>query len=351
MPKFLVLKGCAGLGNRLFTIIDALDYCISTNRKLIVDWSDGQFSEKFSNVFDEFFTINHPLKHSGSLDDICKSNDCFPKIWCDKLKHSVYDIYDCGTPKKYLNYIPFSNYISYRNTQLWVHNHLIEKYGLDEIDHKKNLSFGQNVLKRIASYGLIGMLDSKNMSFGQNLSNKISNEVLIYADFIPDLKSPQLVKYIKLEKKIEMEIETWINKNKLHENSIGLHVRSTDKKPNSDINKLISYVTTISNDKKIFLSTDNIQVEKLVKKRMKNVFTYPKVLPIINPGRGLHTWGIDNSNEEFKKENLRTSIFDMWILSKCKTLFYQGNSSFSVFSKLIHNNKQNCIDWQTVIKN
>ena len=42
MPqKYLILKGCAGLGNRIFSILNAISYSKKTGRKLIIDWSDG----------------------------------------------------------------------------------------------------------------------------------------------------------------------------------------------------------------------------------------------------------------------------------------------------------------------
>jgi len=44
MEKYLVLKGCAGLGNRLITLLKAIQYCKKTGRRLYVDWADGMFA-------------------------------------------------------------------------------------------------------------------------------------------------------------------------------------------------------------------------------------------------------------------------------------------------------------------
>ena len=59
-------------------------------------------------------------------------------------------------------------------------------------------------------------------------------------------------------------------------------------------------------------------------------------------------WGIDNLDEAYKSKMIKSSIMDMWLLSRCKTLFYQGNSSFSRISHLLHSNKNACHDWESL---
>ena len=39
-------------------------------------------------------------------------------------------------------------------------------------------------------------------------------------------------------------------------------------------------------------------------------------------------WGLDNSDEEYNTQMLKDSIMDMWLLSKCEFLLFQGSSSF-----------------------
>ena len=75
MPqKYLILKGCAGLGNRIFSILNAISYCKKTGRKLIIDWSDGQFGKKHNNIFQNFFFIDDDVFSDISL----KENISFP---------------------------------------------------------------------------------------------------------------------------------------------------------------------------------------------------------------------------------------------------------------------------------
>ena len=54
--KYLLVKGCAGLGNRIFQL-SLLNYCIKNNRRLVIDWSDG-ILKKGEDVFKDFFHID-----------------------------------------------------------------------------------------------------------------------------------------------------------------------------------------------------------------------------------------------------------------------------------------------------
>lgn len=57
MQKRIVIKGFAGLGNRLRTIASGIEYAQKTNRKVIIDWSDGMFAEEGINAFDKYFIL------------------------------------------------------------------------------------------------------------------------------------------------------------------------------------------------------------------------------------------------------------------------------------------------------
>ena len=342
MDKYLVLKGCAGLGNRLFCVADALDYCIKTNRILFVDWSDGQFSEKYTNIFNSFFYIDHNLYRSGKIEDYVKVDDCYPKTWNNKIEYTIYDMYDYGIPKKYLQYL---NFFSKKNSQLWIKNNLIEKYGKEEIYFSKRMDKGQNVSNRKVNYGILSVLDKSNMSFGNNLSLTIDSKVIVYADFSPQLKNFSVLKYIRLQPEIKLKLETFIKKYSTDKNSIGVHIRNTDKKPKTSITDLINYIKLNFSEKRIFLSTDDLKIESLFKREFKNLIIYDKKLSENHSGIGLHFFGINKNDGSLKNQALVDSIMDIWILSKCEKLLFQGNSSFSRFSRMIHKRSDKCYDW------
>lgn len=96
---------------------------------------------------------------------------------------------------------------------------------------------------------------------------------------------------------------------------------------------------------RIFLSTDNVDVEK----EMTIVFgerivKYPQFLPSDLNGRGIHHWAFKH-NVDNKKQMFEEALADMWILSMCKYLFWQGNSSFSLMSCVLKKDKENIFDW------
>ena len=109
------------------------------------------------------------------------------------------------------------------------------------------------------------------------------------------------------------------------------------KTPIKSINYLVEMIKEKHSSLSIFLSTDSHEVEKKFKIEFKDkLLIYPKETN--NKGnnkRGIHMWGMDNKNDTYKREMLRFSIIDMWLLSKCKFLIFQSNSSFSLFSKYL----------------
>lgn len=70
--KYLVLKGCAGLGNRLITLMGAIRYCERTQRILYVDWADGMFDQEGQNAFTQYFELNGGYVIVGQLTMRCK---------------------------------------------------------------------------------------------------------------------------------------------------------------------------------------------------------------------------------------------------------------------------------------
>jgi hypothetical protein len=53
--RYLLVKGAAGLGNRIFALLSAILYARLTRRQLVVDWTDGSYSSDGSNAIHHFF--------------------------------------------------------------------------------------------------------------------------------------------------------------------------------------------------------------------------------------------------------------------------------------------------------
>ena len=202
--KYLLVKGCAGLGNRIFSVLDALNYCIKNNRRIVVDWSDGQFGKKGEDVFKDFFHVDDSCFYDGPLSRIYEIADCDPEYWRSKMSSSIYDIYQVGNPNFLLKKIPslfFKNKFKRRKHSLWV--------------NKK--------LGRI-KYGILDVFEKDNMTFGGHLEYNLQPQLLIYADFNPKNDSIYAISKIKLEKELEKEINHLTIEHHLSEKYIGLHI-------------------------------------------------------------------------------------------------------------------------------
>src|SRR5690554_4952436 len=105
--KYLILKGVAGLGNRIFCIANALSYAMANKRVLVVDWSDGQFYQKGNNIFPKYFELIDITKDdlSAISSNITKQNS-YPKIWGQSPTASVYDIFEQAKSSKLNRFVP-----------------------------------------------------------------------------------------------------------------------------------------------------------------------------------------------------------------------------------------------------
>jgi len=126
--------------------------------------------------------------------------------------------------------------------------------------------------------------------------------------------------------------------------SIGVHVRNTDLKPTRTIIQLIDLIQQRHPSETIFLATDSVQVEELFKSKFNNIILPKRELN--SNEEAIHKTERTASNFESSRQDFEYSLRDMWFLSQCKTLYYQGNSSFSIIAKNMGNN--NSYDWLTI---
>lgn len=328
--KYLVVKGCAGLGNRLFTICSAIEYCKKTNRILLVDWADGQFDEKGKNIFNAFFEI----KNLDSITDFSEIKNIdhlsfYPAIWKKDYRNNHYSFFLENSKSTFLR-IP-------KNILPKGRLRMIHGYWFESENGRKKIP--GNPLTH-----LLGILSKKNYPYGGDLSYNISEDVLFFADFKPSYSEQTFLKHIFLKSGLQSKIDAFAQENNLSKNTIGVHVRSTDKKPGKQIETLFEKIESLNlKDPQLFVATDNKQVLDQMKSRYK-VIAYEKMYPDVK-GEGIHQWALFNNQLKYAAEIMEASIMDMWLLGKCEYLFYQSNSSFSLISKLLHTDKNKSFNW------
>lgn len=318
--KYLIVKGCAGLGNRIYTLSNAINYAQKTGRILLIDWSDGQFAPLNQNAFNLFFEIkNHPYLQSINEIEQIEKVSVYPIEWKKHLKSAVYANYEVAGIK-FLRKIP---------------SRLIKRFPRLSMKTGYWRQLGNKSKSDIANF-----LDSKNFIKGEYYSKKIKQDVVVFVDFSPTYFEDIIRNQINLKETISKKIQDFANANSLQSDCIGIHIRYTDKKPDASFDRLYESIESIgAKGKRIFLSTDNKEIEKMMKEKYNDIITYPKFLPE-EQKEGLHQWALYNKDENAKLVMFEESIVDMWLLSKCEYLIFQENSSFSQVSRILKNDSK-----------
>lgn len=339
--KYLVLKGCAGLGNRLISLMKAIEYCKDTNRTLFVDWDDGMFSNKGENAFYSLFELHDVpyIKDKQEILDFYKSGcSCYPtELRYEELEKDAVAMFKVVTPhiSRFIPYKYFGNWL-FRGKLTYI-------MGLQSLQRTGNgVSSYFDVLKNINK--------GDNMPMGGVLSKKSKEDIVLFYDARPIVNIKKINHYIRPNKEIMTLIDEFSVKYNLNE-CVGVHVRYTDKKPLFFLSKLYKMMDKLIMEnptQKIFLCTDNNDIVEAFKQKYgDNVFQIEKFLPDTG-GQGIHDYARAKLDYETKRRMAIECIMDMWLLSKCKVLYWQGNSSFSYISKYIKDDPKSTINWMSI---
>lgn len=328
MEKFLLLKGCAGLGNRLFSLFSAIHYAEKTNRKFIVDWRDGLYGKKGDNIFPKYFKINHPLYFNPENIDHLEldKKSIYPESIKSKLREPIIDEYFQATQNIWRKFPKSRKKI----------------FNLNKFKtHWSTAKFRTNS-KSFFGY-LKSIYDKDSLPLGDYLHYSIKSDVVLFVEFTPLFRQNYL-RYLELSDEIQAEINKFCMQNNISER-IGIHVRNTDMKPTRNIGSLIAELKTLKNTDSFFLASDDIDTINLFKKELKDVVTITKFIPDSKAEKGLHKWALQQNSPEHAELIFKESLIDMMILAKSKYIVYQGNSSFSNLAVALNANKSNCKNW------
>lgn len=339
--QYLYVKGCAGLGNRLITLLKAILYAKRSGRTLYVDWSDGMFADSGINAFYRYFDLKDvDYANSPEAIEILLTNGgtLYPKgITLKELKEGIYDnFWHVGTWFSW-NVAPYRVFIT-----LLLRGKITSVFGLQSWQHKydEQVSWWGNI-KRV--------YNEQNIQLGAQLRRRIDRDVVVFVDFRPLVKTSDIFNYVSLKGEYYKKFLKYAEQYNLVNHGIGIHIRATDKQPKKKLEKLLKCVDRmLSADRKmkVFLSTDNLQLTKEIQKRYSDrIVLYPKFLPEDLNGKGIHHWALEHNIPNIKERMFEESLADMWILSMCKYLFWQGNSSFSLMSSILKEDKENVVNW------
>lgn len=321
--KVIYVKGLAGLGNRLFTINAAVDLAQRTGHSLHIDWTDGQFLSPGEDAFEHVIALN--------LDGIKLTSGNNLGMKCDSpfLKQgSAYEIAAPVTPAERVHLGRWTAKLP----KHWSRWHACWK------------------LKESSTPDFFAPWSQDHLEYGNQVEPQRFGQVVPFIDYFPPSNRMCIKERFRLKPWMENEVASFVGEYKLDQLGIGLHIRATDKQPSASLDRIKEHLTLHYPYHTLFLATDNLEIAKWVGSWHAHVVRFsPEVVNrTARPGQGLHQIHIQSGDYSGVESMYRASVADMWILSRCKNLLYQGNSSFSLFSKYLHPDQHACIDWQNL---
>ncbi len=295
--RYLIIKAKGGLGNRILSAITGLIYADITGRTPIIDWCDGIYASKGINAYNLLF--DSPLEKK--LPEFHGYTDIIPTVWQAKLAASPGEMISEKFPNSH------SSPLIYRKLCV----------PLDQYSHEHTLAIYWTYLPKFSR------LKSQLMSH-LNV-NTIDKEAVYFKKlddyFIPNIRVRNRLSSLFPSEKVA---------------TLGVHIRYTDLKVPLD--KIINNVRRMNRlgvYKKIFLATDNAQIQERFSSEFEHVFWNKKNFAKNN--NRLHSLN-DDENKTIDAEN---ALIDMFALAECDALIYSSQSTFSYTSKLLgrFNNK------------
>jgi hypothetical protein len=294
--KYLLVKGKAGLGNRMLCALSATLYAEVTGRQLVIDWSDVAYSADRENAFPLLFRT----PTTPDLAAVRASDDVFPEVWRGNLALSVDELMD-------------KHGESERDGEARVR----ARYSVDlaEREHRPEV---------IVRWSFFDDLDRLRRHLDGPLARfrPMSDEQILHA-----ILREQLLPVEEICGPVEEFRARWFG-----ETTIGLHIRHTDRKNDfSRYPDLIDRILAERPNATLFLATDNRAVEEELRARYRRLVVTDKWYP--EPGVPLHRMRACPD----KLQAGREALTEMFLLSRCDYLIYDKTSTFGLLASLISN--------------
>jgi hypothetical protein len=294
--RILLVKGVAGLGNRMQCVATALAYARITSRRMIIDWRDPIYSDDGRNAFGMYFI----RPDSGSLENLCDSSlSIVPATWSGHLDEPA------------LEFMRRKEGASASDPAFWC------SYTID----LRRMDYCEDVAVFWSPFDLIDDL-RKNFA-GELASWRCMNRQdilrsLFKQEFVPVASVTEQVKSFQAD-----EFRTPV---------IGIHVRFTDKRSHlGAIKKRLVKLLRSHPGATIFLATDSLEIQKKFQGEFANVKVIPKWFS--PAGRTIHRSPLAAS----RTENGKAALVEMYLLSKCDYLIIDEHSSFGMAAAWLSN--------------
>ncbi len=308
---YLVVRASGGLSNRLQALLGGIAYCLLTGRKLCVDWRDGLYSDDFSNVFSQWFTLKGVETASCKEveDAYAKGATLSPPFW-----------------KEYLSEAIAVEYLFSGDSHMSEGGLTASRYDIAQLE---SLTHEHDVADILVYWGW-------NLEAIQSLASVLKTKVSRYAHMNLDaIPYALLQEHVVPTKAIREEVEQFFTQH-FTSPPVGIHIRHSDlQSPLPAMLTKLQEVTTESQE--IFLCTDNPLVEKMVRRLYPHCVTRTKIFQGVNVPLHCYVPGISNVEKGFD------AVVEMLILAKCQHIIHYAPSSFARISILYSGLPAQCI--------
>lgn len=283
-PKYVLVKGNAGLGNRLYAALSGALYARLSGRRLLIDWTDWTYSNDGSNVFTRFFVS----RSAGADDEIPDTDSVNPWMWRGHLRTSPFDMLMAHAPA--VRHDPLAG--------------LVFSFNPSRLDHDEEL---------LVMWSYNPLINRMRRHFrGALAAWQHLDDLAILRHLMHDA--------LELHPSLATRIAD-ISRNCGDAPRIGVHVRQTDKRTNLRLIKdRVAACQKRLPEARIFLATDSGQVEEEFRRDYPDVLTAPKWYP---PSGTLH--GREECPD--RSLNLAEALIDLYLLAGCAHLIIDSSSS------------------------
>jgi hypothetical protein len=292
--KYLLVKGRAGLGNRVFSLLTAILYARLTGRRLLVDWSDPAYSNDGSNVVHQFFVS----KLFGPSDEIPDTDSVKPKIWSGCLRESAIAMQKTHTPR--LTRDPFG----------WKRL----SASLSRLDHEEEV---------LVMWTYFPLIDQLRRHFHGEFGGlrQLETETIVRR-----LMRESLALHPAIQERVNGLRTNWPAKP-----IVGVHVRHMDKRTSLQaIRRRVNQLRAQNPGASVFLATDNQNVEESFARAYPGLLTAPKWYPN-SGGKALH----EHVACPDRAANGVEALTDLYLLAGCDHLVLDTSSSFSHLASVL----------------
>jgi hypothetical protein len=289
--RMVLVKGRAGLGNRMLSALTGLLYARLSGRRLLIDWSDPTYSQDGSNVFHLLFHC--PASRPGQ--EIPSTGSVRPSIWQGNLSDSC--------PRLEERYRDMGRKLEWRESSI----------DLRRLDYPEDVvvvwTFNDQV-ERMRSHLDASCEEFRGVPRHAILSSLLGNEMVLQQD---------------MRSRVDRFRAAYFKGT-----MVGVHVRYTDHRANLwMILKQLDALLSREIGARIFLATDNAEIRRLFERTYGDVVTTEHWYP--RPGHNAHrNWSCPD-----RTENAREALTDLYLLAECQYLIVDTSSSFSRVATLV----------------